>query len=506
MSSVSPVTAKADHWTNSSVDYMDLFNPDAPWPTVASHLAVFKFGPAFASQGNADDLKKIFADLRRRHIQFALETGMLTQSAKWPKRSEASGPPGMFEKMLTRLKSLGATPSFIAMDEPLTFSRWQENLGPNLRPFDAITSDLAANNAIAQRIFPGIRFGDEEAISADSKRLVDLQKWPEIYRQATGTSLAFIQCDLNWSRHAMKNLIPLSQSLKSQGVPFSVIYNGGNANTDEEWCAGTEEHYTEIETDLGITPDIAMFQSWVIVPSHLLPETKFGTMTNIIYTYLLPKTHLTIDNMGGHLTGSLTNDAGQPIPGKQVSLTAIDVAGKSPLAPHVISGVVPPGATSAQLRIRINTESAFAANPTAQGRIGTVQFQAAGSAPVTAFASGPEGKVYSIADGGKFGATSPPFPVVPGTAYTVTVPFTVPYDSESAGYVDINFKGDVPKGTAHNFCRWVSNEQDLGTVVTDASGNFQYDATAPSIPEGAAFRASFAGNHDLRASMKSTPY
>ncbi len=506
LSSVSPVTAKADHWTNSSVDYMDLFTPDAPWPTVSSHLTVFKFGPAFASQGNPDDLRKIFAYLRQHHIKFALETGMLTQSAQWPKRSEASGPPGMFEKMLTRLKSLGATPSYIAMDEPLTFSRWQENLGPNLRPFDAITSNLAANNAIAQRIFPGIQFGDEEAISCDSRRLAELEKWPDIYRQATGVPLAFIQCDLNWSEHAMKNLVPLSQALKTQGVPFSVIYNGGTANSDEEWCAGTEQHYTEIETNLGVIPDIAMFQSWVILPSHLLPETKFGTMTNIVANYLLPKTHLTLDNLSGHLSGTLTTDAGQPVPHATVSLKAIDVAGKSPLVNHVLTGVVPPGATSAMLRIRINTESAFAPNPTAQARIGTVHFQQAGSPAVSAFDSDLDGKVYSIVDGGKFGTNSSNLTVTPGASYTITVPSSIPYDSEGAGYVDINFKGDVPKGTAHNFLRWVPNEQDLGNVTTDAQGNFQFDATSSSLPDGAGFRASYAGNDQLRASTRTTGF
>ena len=360
--------------------------------------------------------------------------------------------------------------------------------------------------AIAQRIFPGIRFGDEEAIGPNADRIAELEKWPEIYRKATGTSLAFIHCDLNWSEHSMRNLIPLARALQEQHVPLGIIYNGGTADTDEGWAAGAESHFTEIETDLGIIPDDAIFQSWVILPSHLLPETKFGTLTNIVHTYVLPKTRLKLDALEGRLSGTLTTEAGQPVPNAPVSLQAIDVQGKTPLVTHRLTGVVPGGATSALLGIRINTESAFAPNPSAQGRIGTVQFQEAGSPGVSVFPSDPNGKLYSITNGGKFGANSPPLKVTPGASYTITIPATIPYDSEAAGYVDILFKGDIEKGKTRQFWRWVPNERDLGTVTTDANGNFSFDASSSNAPDGAAFRATYAGNDKLRASIASTPY
>ena len=388
LAAVSPVTQKADHWNNSSVDYMDLFLPDAPWPTVASHLQVFKIGPGFAMQGSEADLKRIFSDLRRRKIALALETGLLTQSARYPKRSEASGKPGGLEKMFTRLRDLGADVQYIAMDEPLVFGRWQEGLGANKRSMSDLTQDLATNVALANRFFPGVRIGDEETVSSNLQNLAELEQWPGIYRQAVGQPLAFLHIDTAWSQHAMENLVPLAKALEAAKVPLGIIYNGGNATDDEGWARESISHVAEIETDLGVTPQDAIFHTWVQFPSHLLPETRFGTLTNLAYRYLLPRSRLTIQKTESTISGTLATETGQPIPNATVSLEAIDVAGKTPPANHEISGLVPTGATTAFIGIRINTESSHAATGAATARIGPVQYLEAGVDPAGGLFSG----------------------------------------------------------------------------------------------------------------------
>ena len=56
MAAVSPYTQAAPKWRqwDASVDYMDLFRPDAPWSTVAGRTNVFKIGTAYALSGNED--------------------------------------------------------------------------------------------------------------------------------------------------------------------------------------------------------------------------------------------------------------------------------------------------------------------------------------------------------------------------------------------------------------------------------------------------------------------
>jgi hypothetical protein len=507
LAAVSPVTQKADHWNDSSVDYMDLFRPEAPWPTVAAHLQVFKIGPGFASQGSEADLKRIFSELRRRKIALALEIGALTQSARYPKRSEASGKPGGFEKILTRVRDLGGDVQYIAMDEPLVFGRWQEGLGPNKRSMSDLTQNLAQSVATAKRIFPGVQIGDEETVSSNLQNLAELEQWPEIYRQAVGQPLAFLHIDTAWSAHAMQNLVPLAKAVQAAKVPLGIIYNGGSATSDESWARESIAHAAEIETDLGVVPQDAIFQTWVQLPTHLLPETRFGTLTNLAYRYLQPRSRLTIQETEGTISGTLTTESGRPIANAPVSVEAIDVGGKTPPAVHEIADVVPPGARTAFIGIRINTESSHAASGAAVALIGPVQYLEAGSSrPVVAFqeGAGSEPKRYATTDNGKLGVNSPTFPVTPGASFSVTFRATVAEDSEAAGFVSIIFKGDIGKGDARRMWRFEPNRTDLAKVTTDANGAFTCNVSAGSIPPGAVFRVSYDGGEQIRGSIATT--
>src|SRR5476651_149250 len=59
-------------------DRMDLFKPDAPWKNAASHTQVFKFydNKAF-NMAPQEEVDVVIADLKRRGIAVALESGVM---------------------------------------------------------------------------------------------------------------------------------------------------------------------------------------------------------------------------------------------------------------------------------------------------------------------------------------------------------------------------------------------------------------------------------------------
>jgi hypothetical protein len=109
-------------WNNfiGSVDYLDLFDPGAPWTAASSRIQIFKMYtqmivssvPGSFSDGT---LQQIFAYLNSHHIALAVEFGPLTPSA----------PPGCgmgvegFGGETPRSRSLPASSSWAAISNTL---------------------------------------------------------------------------------------------------------------------------------------------------------------------------------------------------------------------------------------------------------------------------------------------------------------------------------------------------------------------------------------------------
>src|SRR5262249_833650 len=108
---------KATPEVQGSVDYFDLFSPTAPWSGAAAHVTVFKMYSDMLMLADAT-LREMFADLKRRHIAFAIEWGPLE-----PVGSCGVGLEGFFgAQALTfaqRIHDLGGSLQYIAFDEPL---------------------------------------------------------------------------------------------------------------------------------------------------------------------------------------------------------------------------------------------------------------------------------------------------------------------------------------------------------------------------------------------------
>lgn len=495
LAAVDPVVRAAHKW-NAGADYMDLFRPDAAWPTVASQTRVFKIGPGFASQGREDDLKQVFAELRRRHIALALEIGMLSVSDHCHETTEAYGEPGLVERVLSRIQRLGGDLAYIAMDEPFYYGH--QYAGPDACKLSAaqLAQDLAPNVAIAKRIFPNIRIGDVEVLYDASDFLEATKGWVDAYAKATGDRLAFLHVDESWSPQATHHLVSLAGFLRSRQVRFGVIYNAGPAATsDTQWAQAAIRHADQVETELGLRPDDALFQTWEPFPSRLLPETASGTLTNVALHYLKPHSNLALRRDGPRISGRLLDERGAPVAHATVTLSSIGDVDAGAMVHQDITGKVPATASAAVFALRANRElNCTACTGAVTASIGAARYRE-GDGPARSF---PPARIDVNAAQG-LATNSARFPATAGATFHFEASLAARTVAERAASIGIIFVDAAGHEVQRRMLRLVTTEAPLGSSTTTADGSFAFLLPAPLAGHAAqSVSASFDGNDRLR--------
>jgi hypothetical protein len=270
-----------------STDYMALFGAESP-DAILSHVNVFKVYAQFILWGEDNNLRRVFAELKRRQIALALETGILTATERCGKGVEGYGGDGA-AKLATRIAQLGGALAYIAMDEPAFYGHIFSGVNTCQADFADIARDAAKNLAAVKTVFPGVRAGDAEPVgpSPADNQIADYGRWADAFRAATGEPLGFFHADVQWKEPWQTPLRELAIMLRDRKIPLGVIYNGNDDDTsDEAWVAHAEEHYRAVESNSRIVPDQVVFQSWRAHPSRLLPETDPGTFTYLLKRYL----------------------------------------------------------------------------------------------------------------------------------------------------------------------------------------------------------------------------
>jgi hypothetical protein len=270
-----------------ATDYMALFRSQSS-ERILSRIAVFKVYAQFVEWAKEDDLQRVFAELKHRHVALAMEAGMLTASEHCGHGVEGYGGDAA-SKLAARIAQSGGDLAYIVMDEPAFYGH--HFTGPNKCQSDLadIAHDAAKNLAGVRAVFPHVRAGDGEPVGAslDDSLIEEYSRWFDAFCVATGVPLAFFQADIQWKEAWQVPLEKLTVALRQRQIPVGVIYNGNDDDTsDQAWIAHAEAHYRAVEIDSRICPDQVVFQSWVSHPRHLLPDTQPGT-----FTYLLSRYH-----------------------------------------------------------------------------------------------------------------------------------------------------------------------------------------------------------------------
>ncbi len=277
-----------------SEDFMQLFEPDAPWQNAASRIQVFKLYGEWVSNHPADaQLRKAVADLNRRGLAIAIETGPLNPESGCGNGIEGFATIESGLQMARAIKSAGGKLHFIALDEPYYYGHFYD--GPNACHWTAekIAGDVNKFIEAVRKIFPDVIVGDTEPLAGPAGAK-EYQDWLDIFYKVNGYHLAFIHMDIDWSRPKWTEEVKAIQEHGNKiGVPVGVIYNGNAFDpTDEAFLSATGERVKKLELETGVQLDHVVFQSWNDKPDKVLPETEQYTFTGFINGYFSDKEKL----------------------------------------------------------------------------------------------------------------------------------------------------------------------------------------------------------------------
>jgi hypothetical protein len=286
------------HWRSvmhlPPTDFMELFRPDSPWSGVAAHLTEFRLSKRFVLEATDDELATVVRDLTRRHINIAMQITPLLHTKLCGLGVEGYGPKEDAGHAAERIRDAGGALDAVVMDEPLYYGHFFEGRPghPACRaPISELARQAATKIAQVRAVFPRVRVGEVEPL-VGAIPTHDFQEalvtWLANLTLMTGRPLAFIQADVLWGKPGWQDrLTAFSGLAANQNLPLGVIYNGGRPDkSDAAWTGAARRHYHDVETRLGLTPDIVAFENWTPFPEHLLPETQDDTLTGLVLGYL----------------------------------------------------------------------------------------------------------------------------------------------------------------------------------------------------------------------------
>jgi len=159
-----------------AADYFDLFNSSAPWTNAARHVTVFKMYAGMLDLGDAT-LTAMFADLKRRHIAFAIEWGPLDEPNSCGIGEGFDGLTGLHYAQ--RIRDLGGSLQYIAFDEPFDGAALYQGTNACHWTAEQTARNAAKNLAQVQSVFPDVIAGDIEVLPNGAA----LDSWLEGYQQ-----------------------------------------------------------------------------------------------------------------------------------------------------------------------------------------------------------------------------------------------------------------------------------------------------------------------------------
>jgi hypothetical protein len=286
---------------NRAADFIDMFEPNAPWKEAASPVAVFKLYGSYLARADQSEVDRIVADLKRRHIAIGLETGVMNVGSKNTNPPcggfgliEGYGTTALAQRLSQKIKAAGGEIAYIAMDEPLWYGhmfKGRRNGQPACQSsVDDVIALAAPTLSVFRTEFPDAVIGDIEptVVAEQPGWRNDVLHFAQRFRDVTSRPLAFLHLDIVWARPNEEDyaidLFRYAEVLKRQGLldKTGIIYDASALKKDDaSWVQDARDHIVSLE-DKGIEPDQAIIQSWMPNPTHAMPETSPDTLTSLV--------------------------------------------------------------------------------------------------------------------------------------------------------------------------------------------------------------------------------
>ena len=289
-----PPFVRQKMFQESDSDYMSLFKPDAPWAKSAQVVKVFMINGGLVMHQSDDELKAVFADLKRRHIALAIEMGLLSGKDSAGQQVcgvgvEGFAAPDNAKVVANRIQRAGGELAYVAMDEPLWYAHHFS--GKNACGWSAedVARDIVPRVAALREKFPAVQIGDIEPVGTAQPAdwVEEITQWTQVYRQVAGEPLSFFHADVAWSGPWQQQLPAVKSRIRAAGLKFGIIYDGGGSEdeSDDVWTQEAEQRFRLIESNPSMIPDHAIIQTWARWPKKMLPEDQPGTLTYLVLKY-----------------------------------------------------------------------------------------------------------------------------------------------------------------------------------------------------------------------------
>ncbi len=413
------------------------------------------------------------AFLQNHHIALALETPVLTGLQTCPPNL---GHKPWMATLTDRLARLHIRLDLLAMVGPLVDTVIKSPAHGCRNTLAQAAADAATSVKWIRLNFPSLVVGEIEP-SGDAEHSPtpnQLTAWFDAFAAASGQRPAFLHFDVAWGSDWRTRLPAALQAAAQASIPYGVIYNASpSALSDATALDEMLHNAADVEALLPASAPELVFQSWEDFPRRLLPETIPTTFTGTIDRYFRPATRL-VRQPGGKWR--LLDPAGAPVANAIVLLQRQSVDSSGALQPQTLSGIVPHGAVSARVGVRIHVECACPANP-AKIAVSNMSFDQNNSRRPVSVPGGRQGVLSrSLLPAVGFLANGDLFPVIPDAPFRLDFHAWVGPESDHTGFVALIFNNE--QGTEiRRALAWLSSTwRTLSVVHTSASGEIGFDA------------------------------
>jgi hypothetical protein len=479
-----------------SVDFFELFAPGSDWDTAAEQIHVVKLYDqlGLGREPTDEEWLQAIEGIRSRGMTLAMELGPL------PEGRGCGGGEGFGHShsldIVRKVQRLGGRVDVVVFDGPYGFGHFFDEVDSACNwTLEQVAEESAAFVRALRELEPDVVVGGIEPLWS-GLAAADFADWLDGYEGAAGEPLAFLHLDVDWKRHDWAEVaMQIEDEAHARGVPFGVIYNGGDqVESDEGWAQTTADRFYLYEQVIGGRPDHVVLQSWHVYPSRVLPDSDPSTLTGLVNRYFGERTVLDADVavVGGELqlNGVLTGSNDRPLAGAvlEVELEPLDGAVQT----LVREGTVPEDVDTAEIGIRINTEGGgpgeadliiyevgyreegdetnLVADPTFEALAG---FEIPGVEVLPSNLG--EGTMLRLTATAEevLNLGSAPFPVTSGASYRLTVIASIPEESAKAGYAGVVFLAGEER--ERHIVPLAPVPEPLGELTTGPDGSHELD-------------------------------
>jgi hypothetical protein len=284
LSAVDPVVLHDRNKSAVDNDFMELFKPGAAWGKAAAHTQVFKLSTQFLHRSSDQQLSAVIQYLRSHHIAVALEAEIMVTSVRCGNGMPGFSTTNVIHKAVDRVRGLGGQIDYVAFDEPMAFGRAHRRPGQCGFSIDELVRNISPNVQTIKTAFPNVTFGDIEPVSDGTAGSIDdILEFARVFREQTGSQLAFLHADLIWQNKWQPQLLQWHERLRAAGMRYGVIFDGDPGDrSNADWARHAILRYHLVMSNPKMTPDDVIFQSWQRLPDHALPDNVPDTLTNIV--------------------------------------------------------------------------------------------------------------------------------------------------------------------------------------------------------------------------------